>query len=79
MAGEGFPVQVCCRVMGVSESGFYAWRTRPLSARALRHAWLTDMIREVHTASRCVYGAAGSTPNSPSAAESRSDTARSPC
>ncbi|GII32988.1 transposase [Planotetraspora mira] len=56
MAAEGFPVQVCCRVMGVSESGYYAWRTRPPSARALRHAWLTDMIREVHTASRGVYG-----------------------
>jgi hypothetical protein len=33
----------------VSESGFYAWRSRPPSARAIRHAWLTDVIRQVHT------------------------------
>ncbi|MGW0590312.1 IS3 family transposase [Streptosporangium sp. NPDC002607] len=56
MAAEGLPVQMCCRVMGVSESGFYAWRNRPPSARALRHAWLTDMIRQVHAASHGVYG-----------------------
>lgn len=42
--------------MGVSESGYYAWRTRPPSARSVRHAWLTDVIRQVHAASRGVYG-----------------------
>jgi len=44
-------------VLGVSESGFYAWRSRPPSARAIRHVWLTDMIRQVHAASRGTYGA----------------------
>lgn len=54
-AGEGLPVEVACRVLDVSCSGFYAWRfRRPPSARAVRHAWLTDLIREVHAAS---YGA----------------------
>jgi hypothetical protein len=52
MATEGLSVQVACRVLGVSESGYYAWRTRPRSARAGRHAWLTDRIRAVHAASR---------------------------
>ncbi len=56
MAAQGLPVQVCCRVLEVSESGFYAWRSRPPSARAIRHAWLTDVIREVHAASRQTYG-----------------------
>ena len=56
MAAEGLPVQVCCRVLEVSESGFYAWRARPPSARAIRHAWLTDTIRQVHAASRQTYG-----------------------
>ena len=57
MATEGLSVQVACRVLGVSESGFYAWRKRPPSARAIRHAWLTDRIRQVHQASRGTYGA----------------------
>jgi len=57
MAAEGLPVEVCCRVIGVSVSGYYAWLDRPPSARAIRHAWLTDVIREVHAASRCAYGA----------------------
>src|SRR6266542_2211891 len=57
MAGEGLPVEVACRVLDVSCSGFYAWRFRPPSARAVRHAWLTDMIREVHTMSYGTYGA----------------------
>jgi len=54
MADEGLAVEVACRVLGVSCSGFYAWRFRPPSARAVRHAWLTDVIREVHAGS---YGA----------------------
>ena len=57
MADEGLPIEVACRVLAVSCAGFYAWRFRPPSARAVRHAWLTDVIREVHTASYCSYGA----------------------
>ena len=44
-------------MLGVSCAGFYAWRFRPPSARAVRHAWLTDLIREVHAASYGTYGA----------------------
>jgi transposase InsO family protein len=57
MAGEGLPVDVACRVLGVSRSGFYLWRERRPSKRAVRHAWLTDLIREVHDASYGAYGA----------------------
>jgi transposase/helix-turn-helix protein len=57
MADEGLPVEVACRVLDVSCSGFYAWRFRPPSVRAVRHAWLTDVIREVHAASYGTYGA----------------------
>jgi putative transposase len=57
MAAEGLPVQMACWVLGVSESGYYARRKRAPSARAIRHAWLTDLIREVHLASRGTYGA----------------------
>ena len=34
-----------------------SWRNRPPSARSIRHVWLTDMIRQVHAASRGTYGA----------------------
>jgi len=57
MAAEDLPVNVACRVLGVSEAGFYARRTRAPSARAIRHAWLTDLITEVHADSRGTYGA----------------------
>src|SRR4051794_19424175 len=57
IAAEGLPVEVACRVLGVSCAGFYAWRFRPPWARAVRHAWLTDLIGEVDAASYGSYGA----------------------
>jgi len=54
---EGLPVEVTCRVVGVSVSGFYAWRRRKPSARAVRHTVIADVIREVHDESRQTYGA----------------------
>lgn len=56
MASEHLPVEVCARVLDVSVSGYYAWLKRVPSARAVRHVLLTDVIREVHTASRGIYG-----------------------
>jgi putative transposase len=38
MAAEGIPVELACRVVDVSTSGYYEWLTRPLSARSVRHA-----------------------------------------
>jgi transposase InsO family protein len=52
MAGEGLSVQVACRVLGVSESGYDAQRKRSPSARAVRDAWLIDRLQTVHAASR---------------------------
>jgi putative transposase len=57
MAAEQIPVQVACRVLNVSVSGYYDWRSRPPSARAIHHAWLTDLIVEVHQRARGTYGA----------------------
>lgn len=56
MAAEVLPIQVASRVLGVSESSFHAWRTRSPSARSIRHAWLTDVIRKAHNASHGTYG-----------------------
>lgn len=56
MAGEHLPVQLACRVLHVAESGYYAWRDRPPSNRLVKHAWLTEAIVGIHTASRGTYG-----------------------
>jgi putative transposase len=57
MAAENHSVQLACRVLVVSESGFYAQRCRPPSVRSIRHAALTDLIRRIHVDSRGIYGA----------------------
>ena len=57
MAGEGLPVQLATRVLDVTDSGYYARRSRAPSARAIRHVWLTDQILAVQTASNGTYGA----------------------
>jgi len=56
MAAEGLPIEASCRMLDVSHSGFYAWRGRAPSERAIRHAWLTDLVTEIHVASRQTYG-----------------------
>lgn len=57
MSAERLPVQKACRLLGVSESGYYAWKTRVPSNRQIRHAWLLEQIQAVHEAARGVYGA----------------------
>jgi len=51
-----FPVATMCRLLGVSTSGFYAWRVRPPSQRRLRDAELSTTIRTIHETSRGTYG-----------------------
>ena len=45
-----------CRVLGVSTSGYHAWRPRPLSQRARADAALSARIAEIHMHSRWTYG-----------------------
>ena len=45
-----------CRVLGVSKSGYYAWRGRPPSERRRQDTLLTEKIREIHSRSRQTYG-----------------------
>ena len=52
-----FPIAVMARVLGVSESGFHAWRQRPASAHATADAVLLKRVRTVHASSRETYGA----------------------
>ncbi len=50
-------VATMCRVLGVSPSGYYAWRKRPASERARQDSVLLRRIRTVHEASRGTNGA----------------------
>ena len=49
-------VVTMCRVLGVSKAGYYAWRDRAPSARALANDRLAAEIRTVHRRSRRTYG-----------------------
>ena len=51
-----YPVSLLCRVLGVSRSGYYDWRDRPLSKRARNNESLSEKIREIHHRSRGTYG-----------------------
>lgn len=53
---QEFPVVVMCNVLGVSESGFYAWRKRPACPRKREDAQLTQEIRQVYATHRGRYG-----------------------
>ncbi|HVB62262.1 MAG TPA: IS3 family transposase [Ktedonobacteraceae bacterium] len=51
-----FPIIVMCHVLEVSESGFYAWRKRPVCRRHREDAQLTQEIRQVYDRHRGRYG-----------------------
>ena len=53
---QAFPAEVCCRVLNVSRSGYYAWRNRPESEREKHRRELGDRIAEIHQENRQVYG-----------------------
>ncbi len=52
-----YPVQLMCRCLRVSRSGFYGWAERPPSDRELDNRRLLARIREHHKASDGVMGA----------------------
>ncbi len=51
-----FAIVVMCQVLGVSESGFYAWRKRPVSQRKREDALLTQEIEQVFDKHQGRYG-----------------------
>ena len=52
-----YPITMMCRLLGVSTSGYYAWKARGPSARDRGDAELTEKIRQFHQASKGIYGA----------------------
>jgi putative transposase len=53
---EEFHVTTMCRVLKVKRAGYYAWVSRPPSARAMEDAQLAETIKDIHNASRRTYG-----------------------
>jgi transposase InsO family protein len=53
---QEFLITVMCRVLGVSRSGYYAWRKRPTCARKMADQTLTEQIETIHQDSRRTYG-----------------------
>ena len=51
------PIRRMCWVLGVSPSGYWAWRRREPSARASANAQLTQQMVQIHQQSRGTYGA----------------------
>jgi len=49
-------VRILCTALGVSPSGYYAWRSRGSSARERSDAELAVAIRRAHARSRGTYG-----------------------
>lgn len=52
-----YPVRKLCAALGVSPSGYYAWRDRCPSGRALDNARLLQRIEQLHAQTREAYGA----------------------
>jgi len=50
------PVRTMCRVLHVAASGYYDWRDRPPSRRAIDNAALVEQMRQIHQASDETYG-----------------------
>jgi putative transposase len=55
-AKEDFPVTRLCQVLGVSQSGYFAWRSRPASCRQREDLVLLAHIRSAFARSNGTYG-----------------------
>ncbi len=51
-----WPVRTLCQVLGVSSAGYYAWRSRPESTRAVANQGLLEHVRRLYAQHRGRYG-----------------------
>ncbi len=56
VAQSKYPVTRLCQTLGVSMSGYYAWRKRPESQQSREDGVLTAAIEKAYTISRACYG-----------------------
>ena len=55
-AKKEFPVHRLCNVLGVSESGYFAWKDRPASRRQREDVVLLAHVRSAFSLSNGTYG-----------------------
>lgn len=55
---DSFPVDLMCKLLGVSRSGYYASVERPVSPRGQRTQRIHQSVRQVFDESRAIYGSA---------------------
>ncbi len=53
---EQYPIRMMCRLLQVSKSAYYSWRTRPESKRAKTDRELIPVIKRLHNESGGIYG-----------------------
>lgn len=53
---QHYPVPPMCRFLGVSASGYYAWRKRPLSLHDQQEPRLEAQVRAAHERTRETFG-----------------------
>jgi len=51
-----YPIKTMCRVLGVAQSGYYAWRRRAPSRQSQENTVLGERIARMYQANRQVYG-----------------------
>ncbi|KAF2515038.1 IS3 family transposase [Flavobacterium zhairuonense] len=53
---SSYPVGKICKILGISNSGYYYWNKRRPSNRALRNIALTEQIKIIHEQNKKRYG-----------------------
>ena len=53
---RSYPIRTLARVLDVSPSGYYDWRDREPSTRAVDNELLSEAILQIHEASKAIYG-----------------------
>ncbi len=56
LAEDGIDVAVACRILKVSRSGYYDWKTRPPSTRQTENELISKHLGDIHRISRGTYG-----------------------
>jgi putative transposase len=51
-----FPTALMCKVLGVSRSGYYGWRSRERSAREKKRLLIEEQAKRFHKRSHRIYG-----------------------
>lgn len=57
MVKQEYPIKRLSRLLGVSRSGYYAWRERPESARRRANRGMVEIMRQIDSEVKHTYGA----------------------